>query len=292
LQEIVNVASVPQRSPFRYPGGKTWLIPQLRRWLNNMARPRLLIEPFAGGGIMGLTAAFEQLAEKVLLVELDPDVAAVWRAILNGQGERLARRIESFQLTRESACAALGSKAHSIVDRAFATILRNRVQHGGILAPGASLMRKGENGKGIGSRWYAETLAKRIRSIAENRSSISLLQADGFTVIEQYHDDRDVVFFVDPPYVTAGRRLYKYSEVDHHRLFQLMRGVAGEFLITYDDTPEVRAWVDEFDLKCESVAMKSRQHSRKSELLIGRDLQWLQTRPQSLGAPSSLAASR
>ena len=24
---IVNVASVPQRSPFRYPGGKTWLIP-------------------------------------------------------------------------------------------------------------------------------------------------------------------------------------------------------------------------------------------------------------------------
>ena len=26
----VNVASVPQRSPFRYPGGKTWLVPQVR----------------------------------------------------------------------------------------------------------------------------------------------------------------------------------------------------------------------------------------------------------------------
>jgi len=25
---IVNVAMVPQRSPFRYPGGKTWLIPE------------------------------------------------------------------------------------------------------------------------------------------------------------------------------------------------------------------------------------------------------------------------
>lgn len=24
---VVNVASVPQRSPFRYPGGKTWLVP-------------------------------------------------------------------------------------------------------------------------------------------------------------------------------------------------------------------------------------------------------------------------
>ena len=28
---IVNVASVPQRSPFRYPGGKTWLIPIARK---------------------------------------------------------------------------------------------------------------------------------------------------------------------------------------------------------------------------------------------------------------------
>jgi DNA adenine methylase len=27
--QVVNVASVPQRSPFRYPGGKTWIIPRL-----------------------------------------------------------------------------------------------------------------------------------------------------------------------------------------------------------------------------------------------------------------------
>src|ERR1700674_1531455 len=33
LTEPVNVASVPQRSPFRYPGGKTWLIPYIRSWL-------------------------------------------------------------------------------------------------------------------------------------------------------------------------------------------------------------------------------------------------------------------
>src|ERR1051326_3567473 len=31
----VNVASVPQRSPFRYPGGKTWLVPHIRSWLGS-----------------------------------------------------------------------------------------------------------------------------------------------------------------------------------------------------------------------------------------------------------------
>lgn len=54
----VNVASVPHRSPFRYPGGKTWFVPRLRQWLTNQtAKAKLLVEPFAGGGIISLTAA-------------------------------------------------------------------------------------------------------------------------------------------------------------------------------------------------------------------------------------------
>ena len=36
--KIVNVASIPQRSPFRYPGGKTWFVPRLRKWLNSQKK--------------------------------------------------------------------------------------------------------------------------------------------------------------------------------------------------------------------------------------------------------------
>jgi len=46
----VNVASVPQRSPSRYPGGKTWFVPTFRRWISSMdVAPVTLVEPFAGG---------------------------------------------------------------------------------------------------------------------------------------------------------------------------------------------------------------------------------------------------
>jgi DNA adenine methylase len=49
---VVNVASVPQRSPFRYPGGKTWLVPYVRLWLSSITPPlQELMEPFAGGRI-------------------------------------------------------------------------------------------------------------------------------------------------------------------------------------------------------------------------------------------------
>ena len=68
----VNVASVPQRSPFRYPGGKTWFVPTFRNWMAQISpKPRILVEPFAGGGIISLTALFENLVERVVMVEVE-----------------------------------------------------------------------------------------------------------------------------------------------------------------------------------------------------------------------------
>src|SRR5438128_4938414 len=97
--KLVNVASVPQRSPFRYPGGKTWLVPYVREWLQSKReRPSRLIEPFAGGAIISLTVAFERLAKHVLFAEIDQNVAAVWRVVLNGHAEWLAKQILNFGL--------------------------------------------------------------------------------------------------------------------------------------------------------------------------------------------------
>src|SRR5436853_6244592 len=103
---IVHVAMVPQRSPFRYPGGKTWLVPRIREWLASLPTPPTeFIEPFVGGGIISLTVAFERLAQHVTMVELDDQIAAVWQTILNGDGQWLAERIASFDLTAESVAA-------------------------------------------------------------------------------------------------------------------------------------------------------------------------------------------
>jgi DNA adenine methylase len=96
----------------------------------------------------------------VVLVELDEDVASVWQTILNGDGEWLAQAILDFDFSRENIERAIEFCSHSTRDRAFATILRNRVNRGGILAHGAGRMKRGENGKGLSSRWYPETLSR------------------------------------------------------------------------------------------------------------------------------------
>ena len=282
-EEVVNVASVPQRSPFRYPGGKTWLIPRVRQWLRSLdQRPSVLIEPFTGGGIVGLTAGFEELADHVVLVELDKQVAAVWQTILGGDAEWLADRILSFEMTLDNARGVLSAPTVDIREQAFQTILKNRTFHGGILAPGATFIKHGENGKGLKSRWYAETLARRIRAIGDIRDRFTFICGDGIDVMLEHVRKKHAVFFIDPPYTAggsngkrAGTRLYVHHELDHERLFATAEKVAGDVLLTYDDAPDVRQLAARYSFAVENVAMKNTHHAKMTELLIGRSLSWL-----------------
>jgi DNA adenine methylase len=272
----VNVASVPQRSPFRYPGGKTWLVPYIRSWLGNRERPvGVLVEPFAGGGIVGLTAGFEGLAEHVVLVERDPNVAAVWHTILGGQAKWLADQILHFDLTHKNVAAILGKESMSQRERAFAVIIRNRVQRGGIMAEGAGLVKSGENGRGLNSRWYPETLARRIQEIAGLRERFSFIEGDAFEVIRRYADDENAAFFLDPPYTIASKRLYSHWQVDHRNLFGLLATLRGDVLMTYDHTREISALADEFNFVTQPITMKNTHHAKMTELLISKDLSWL-----------------
>jgi DNA adenine methylase len=281
---VVNVAQIPQRSPFRYPGGKTWLIPQVRKWLSSLpCRPRLFIEPFVGGGIVSLTVAFENLADKVLVVELDKDVAAVWKTMLSDDNDWLANRIVSFNLTIASVKEELSKTPEDTKHHAFQTLVRNRTLHGGILAPGSGLLKYGENGRGIRSRWYPETLRKRIQNIKFVRNKISFVPGDGIEIIRKYAKRKSAAYFIDPPYTArgngkrAGTRLYTHCELDHDRLFEETSQVQGDFLMTYDTAQEVVEMAKRHSFQVDKVAMMNTHHSTMQELLISRDLSWLET---------------
>jgi DNA adenine methylase len=284
--QVVNVASVPQRSPFRYPGGKTWLIPTVREWLRQDNSKKNLIEPFAGGGIVSLTAAFENLAGHITMVELDEEVAAVWEIILNGKNEWLADRILNFELSHENVNNELSNPNKEIKDVAFCTILKNRVFHGGIIAKGSGMLKNGENGKGIASRWYAKTLADRIRAINFIKHKIQFLQTDAFKVIEQNSDNRNAYFFIDPPYTIAGKRLYTYFDIDHEQLFYLTSKIQGKFMLTYDDTEEIRALANKYHLAFRTIPMKTTHHLEKNEIIISDNFDWW---TRTTGANSGLA---
>ncbi|NPU98400.1 MAG: DNA adenine methylase [Candidatus Omnitrophica bacterium] len=284
LPRPVNVASVPQRSPFRYPGGKTWFVPTFRRWIASLkSKPRILVEPFAGGGIISLTAIFENLVEKAVMVELDDEVAAVWETIVNGDAEWLANRILTFTMTREAVEEELRKIPATRREKAFQIILKNRTLHGGILAEGSRFIRRGENGKGISSRWYPKTLAQRVINLNHIVSRIDFRCDDGLKVMMEFASHEDAIYFIDPPYTAggkkAGKRLYKYHQIDHEYLFAICESLVGDFLMTYDEAEEVKEMARRHRFQMRLIPMKNTHHAIMRELVIGRDLSWLDELP-------------
>lgn len=275
-RHVINVASVPQRSPFRYPGGKTWLVPTARKWFRQGRNTSQLIEPFAGGGIISLTAIAEGYFKHATMVELDDDMAAAWETIFSENDSKwLVERIRTFVVTPEDINLSIQQADTGTKERGFATIVRNRTYHGGILAKGAGLIKTGESGKGLASRWYPSTIVKRIIEANELRDKISFIHGDAFNTMEKHLDEEGVFFFIDPPYTVAGKRLYNHFHVDHFRIFELASQLRGHFLLTYDDTEEVRKWAERFGLKYQTIPMQTTHLVTKEELLISDNFDWL-----------------
>ena len=272
--KAANVSTVPQRSPLRYPGGKTWLIPHVRAWLSRSKTPPRLIEPFAGGGVTSLTAVMEGLVENAVMCELDADVAAFWRSALN-HGPALRKAVLEFVPSARAVQDIIGTSPSTDLERGFRALVLNRMRRGGVLAEGASLLRKGENGKGLASRWYPETLAERIAAVERHAHLLSLQETDGVEFLASLNAcEHRHVLFVDPPYTAGhrrpGQRLYVHSEVDHCRLFELVAGSPADFLMTYDNSPDVLKLSRDCGFHVVKVAMRTTSHVAAEELLITR----------------------
>lgn len=271
---VVNVATVPQRSPLRYPGGKTWLIPHIRHWLE-VTEPDILIEPFAGGAIVSLTAVMENLVDTALMVEIDRDVAAFWRAALEN-GDTMQEWVIGFEPTLERLRELEQDAPCSVIEHGFRTLVLNRTRRNGILAPGASFCRNGEGGRGLLSRWYPETLAARLSAIQEHASKLIFVEGDGLKllpVILQGGKDNKVAVFLDPPYTAkggkqAGSRLYDHSDIDHEKLFSVLADYGANFLMTYDSAPEIIQLIRKHDFNAVGLFMKNGHHNKMNEIVI------------------------
>ena len=223
-----------------------------------------------GGGIVPLTAIMEGLVQRCIMVELDPDVAAFWQAALYDTDD-LIDNIARFRPTPKSVSALELCKTSG-----FRTLVLNRTRQSGILAPGASFVKHGENGKGISSRWYSDTLIRRLSDISDHANKIVFYTGDGMRTIESLvHKNGDEALFLDPPYTAGGKRaggrLYAYNTIDHLRLFEMLSDSDMNFLMTYDNSTEIIHLVREYRFHAVSVFMQNAHHNAIPELVITRE---------------------
>ena len=276
---------------FRYPGGKKWfsvhallLLGTVLLERKNVAFPsaKLLIEPFAGGAVVGLTLLNSDLADRLLLVEKDARVAAFWKTALSDP--HFADRVERFRCTRknvENVCA------NPDRDPAFWTLVKNRCAVGGNLTGG--LM------KDVSCRWNGPRHADGLRTIRNLSPRIEFIEGDGIGVLRKHADDPTAVAFVDPPYVIAGKGLYRQGVIDHSALFDVLASWGGFWMMTYDDSQTIRKLVKKHGFTHRRIGMRTNKGKRKQEIFVRGGTpcspnelpRWTQTRKQS-STPRSL----
>ena len=213
------------------------------------------------------------------MVELDEQIAAVWESIVANEGEWLAKRILHFDLSLETAIKELRTKRKTRREIAFQTILKNRTFHGGILAEGSGFLKNGENGRGILSRWYPQTIARRITNLSMVNHRMDFIHGEAFDTLRATAEDDESVFSLirlTQQAAKAGSRLYTHFELDHEKLFALCETLRGDFLMTYDNAPELMKLARKHSFQVKPVAMKNTHHAKMTELLIGRNLDWLE----------------
>lgn len=61
------------------------------------------------------------------------------------------------------------------------------------------------------------------------------------------------------------------------RVFEIAESLKGDFLMTYDDVDEVKHLARKHGFQMRLIPMKNTHHAQIFELMIGKNLSWLDT---------------
>lgn len=265
-------------SPFRYPGGKAFLY----RYLNDRvsalpAGPRFYAEPFCGGAGAAVILLKLDAVEQIHLNDADLKVYSAWKAILE-ESERFAEAISKTPVDLETWYAAkqkVESATQHSFELGFATFFLNRTSRSGIVIGAGPIGGYDQKGNyKIDARFNREALAERVRWLGARRERVVLTQEDALTFLSKSIERLPIertLFFVDPPYVTAGGRLYlnAMSEGKHVALSDMLQdGVLPHWVLTYDDHPLIRTLYSERPIADLAVSYSLQQKRKEREVLI------------------------
>ena len=271
----------------RYPGGKGKLLkaifPRLTRMATACGPQAEYREPFLGGGAVGLSLLSEGLTTRAWLNDRDPTMAALWDSVIH---HPTSLRV-FVEVTPEAMRLFPGNDYY----RDDAEVLRSITDLGGVqrhpqgLVAAMKLAVHQMSYSGLGTkaggpmgnrlcRYNVKRLNAKIEACHDILASVELRQGTCTCLdFEAMFDTGPAFFYLDPPYVAKGPGLYRvfFTEADHVRLAERLRGEKHPWLLSYDDHPLVHrlygGWsrIEKVEVGCSINGC-----NKKNELLISK----------------------
>lgn len=260
-------------SPLRYPGGKARLGPYFTRLLASQSIGiETYCEPYAGGAGAGLFLLTEGHVDRLIINDLNPGVAAFWRASLT-QSEAFIGLLEQCKVDLDNwheQRAIYGSPGgRDDLELGFATYFLNRSNRSGILSarPIGGLEQTGR--WKIDARFNKPDLIARIRTLAKYADQVDIRQKPATELLLGLNRrSRPVFLYVDPPYIAQGDDLYmtEHTWSDHNRLAALLRKSPHPWVLTYDNGERIRSLYP--DARCARFNISHTAQTQK----VGKEL--------------------
>lgn len=260
------------KSPLRYPGGKSRAIQRMKYLLPNEFEEYR--EPFVGGGSFFIYLKQKRPDLRIWINDLNPELYCFWKWV-QLDSEKLAcevmkirkERLDGQRLFDELVKVNVSSLTE--FERAVRFFVLNRITFSGVVESG------GYSQHAFAGR-FTESSIERVSKLSQILEGIKITQLDYRELLK---GDKNIFTFLDPPYFKATKsRLYGKNGIlhtgfNHDEFAREMKKCKHSWLITYDDSPEIRAnfsfaKIYEWELQYGMNNYKQGKAEKGSELFI------------------------
>lgn len=264
------------KSPLRYPGGKTKLYSYIEKIISfNNLNDATYVEPFAGGCGVALKLLLNQNVENIIINDFDHAIYSFWYSVLN-YADDFCERIHNEKINMDSwykyRSIYQNRTGYSTFDLGYATFFLNRTNYSGIICGGVLGGEKQDRANKIDCRFNKQTLITKIMDINACKDHISLFEKDATNLIKdvlpQYPH---TITYFDPPYVKKGKQLYQnyFSFEDHILLKSVIANFMEQpWIVTYDTHPEIEELYSDYYQEPIEVGYSAGKTKKGNELAI------------------------
>jgi DNA adenine methylase len=245
------------RTPLRYPGGKSMMTPLFIDILNvNKLHDVTYAEPYAGGAGAAINLLLGNYVSRILINDASPAIYSFWKYVKE-DNQRFVDAILNCDVDLTN-----WKRMHDILksgdkpsfDLGFATFFLSRTNRSGILNAGpiggATEESQYKAHYKINCRFNKSELAKRVEAIGKHSKQIVVTNKDAIKFLKDLKG-KNMFVYLDPPYYKKGQSLYlDYYKADDHKILgeYLLNTNKFKWVLSYDNVKEIREIYKSLDL--------------------------------------------
>ena len=115
-----------------------------------------------------------------------------------------------------------------------------------------------------------EAVGERVNQLYERLKRVTIERYDFQKLLPMY-DKPETFFYLDPPYWEKHLYTFNFTREQHERLAEILRGLKGKFILSYNDVKAIRDLYRGFKMKVVRPRYHAQGASGKSAA-IGREL--------------------